>query len=100
MAKSKRENTSVPETPLEPLLTSDLVIITGLSGSGKLTALKAFEDLGFYAVDNLPISLVPKFCRSCPRFQKRSTRRIDHRHPRGNHAGKFSADVWRIEKTP
>ncbi len=61
MAKSKSENTSVPETPLEPLLTSDLVIITGLSGSGKLTALKAFEDLGFYAVDNLPISLVPKF---------------------------------------
>ena len=32
-----------------------------MSGSGKLTALKAFEDLGFYAVDNLPIALVPKF---------------------------------------
>jgi len=40
---------------------ADLVIITGISGSGKLTALKAFEDLGFYAVDNLPIALVPKF---------------------------------------
>lgn len=40
---------------------ADLVIITGLSGSGKLTALKAFEDLGFYAVDNLPIALLPKF---------------------------------------
>ena len=39
----------------------ELVIITGMSGSGKLTALKAFEDLGFYAVDNLPIALVPKF---------------------------------------
>jgi len=38
-----------------------LVIITGTSGSGKLTALKAFEDLGFYAVDNLPIALVSKF---------------------------------------
>jgi len=37
------------------------VIITGMSGSGKQTALKAFEDLGFYAVDNLPITLVPKF---------------------------------------
>ena len=32
-----------------------------MSGSGKQTALKAFEDLGFYAVDNLPIALVPKF---------------------------------------
>ena len=45
----------------EPATTVDLVIITGMSGSGKLTALKAFEDLGFYAVDNLPIALVPKF---------------------------------------
>ena len=40
---------------------SELVIITGLSGSGKGTVLKAFEDLGYYAVDNLPIDLIPKF---------------------------------------
>ncbi len=40
---------------------SELVIITGLSGSGKATVLKAFEDLGYYAVDNLPIGLIPKF---------------------------------------
>jgi len=40
---------------------AELVIITGLSGSGKATALKAFEDLGYYAVDNLPIGLIPKF---------------------------------------
>jgi RNase adapter protein RapZ len=39
----------------------ELVIITGLSGSGKLSALKAFEDLGYYAVDNMPIELVPRF---------------------------------------
>ncbi|HEX3435975.1 MAG TPA: RNase adapter RapZ, partial [Pseudacidobacterium sp.] len=39
----------------------ELVIITGLSGSGKLSALKAFEDLGYYAVDNMPIDLVPRF---------------------------------------
>jgi UPF0042 nucleotide-binding protein len=40
---------------------AELVIITGLSGSGKATVLKAFEDLGYYAVDNLPIELIPKF---------------------------------------
>lgn len=40
---------------------SELVIITGLSGSGKGTVLKALEDLGYYAVDNLPIGLIPKF---------------------------------------
>src|SRR5438094_4279607 len=38
-----------------------LVLITGLSGSGKGSALKAFEDLGFYCVDNLPVDLIPEF---------------------------------------
>src|SRR4051794_7303962 len=40
---------------------ADLIIVTGMSGSGKQTAIRAFEDLGFYAVDNLPVSLLPKF---------------------------------------
>ncbi len=40
---------------------NELVILTGLSGSGKLSALKAFEDLGYYSVDNLPLQLVPRF---------------------------------------
>jgi UPF0042 nucleotide-binding protein len=40
---------------------AELVVITGLSGSGKATVLKAFEDLGYYAVDNMPIELIPKF---------------------------------------
>ena len=40
---------------------AQLVIITGLSGSGKATVLKALEDLGYYAVDNLPVGLIPKF---------------------------------------
>jgi RNase adapter protein RapZ len=38
-----------------------LVILTGLSGSGKSTVLKAFEDMGFYCVDNLPVELMPTF---------------------------------------
>ena len=40
---------------------SELVIITGLSGSGKGSVLKALEDLGYYSVDNLPVDLIPKF---------------------------------------
>lgn len=40
---------------------NQIVIITGLSGSGKSTALNAFEDLDYYAVDNLPIKLLDKF---------------------------------------
>ena len=39
----------------------ELVIITGMSGSGKASALKAFEDLGYYCVDNLPVDLIPRF---------------------------------------
>ncbi len=42
-----------------------LVIITGLSGSGKGSALKIFEDTGFYAVDNLPVDLIPTFAELC-----------------------------------
>ncbi len=38
-----------------------LVIVTGMSGAGKTVALKVLEDIGFYCVDNLPISLVDKF---------------------------------------
>lgn len=38
-----------------------LVIVTGMSGAGKTIALKMLEDIGFYCVDNLPISLVDKF---------------------------------------
>jgi UPF0042 nucleotide-binding protein len=39
----------------------ELVIVTGISGSGKASALKAFEDLGYHAVDNLPLELLPDF---------------------------------------
>jgi UPF0042 nucleotide-binding protein len=52
---------------------TELVIITGLSGSGKGTVLKAFEDLGYYSVDNLPIGLIPKFAelaKSAPNIRR------------------------------
>lgn len=41
--------------------TSTLVIVSGMSGSGKSVALKTFEDLGFFCVDNLPADLLPQF---------------------------------------
>src|ERR1700674_2129681 len=52
---------------------TELVIITGLSGSGKGTVLKALEDLGYYSVDNLPIDLMPKFAelvRDAPNIRR------------------------------
>ncbi len=38
-----------------------VVVVTGLSGSGKSTAIKAFEDLGYFCIDNLPVPLLPAF---------------------------------------
>ena len=51
--KSQEENNSVP----------DIVIITGLSCSGMSAATNAFEDLGYFCVDNLPLTMLPTFAR-------------------------------------
>jgi UPF0042 nucleotide-binding protein len=73
MARAKQDRAQKPEIlkrksgpqsdecPTEELPQSGLVIITGMSGSGKGSVLKVFEDLGYYAVDNLPVELIPKF---------------------------------------
>ncbi|HET9182433.1 MAG TPA: RNase adapter RapZ [Candidatus Angelobacter sp.] len=50
-----------------------MVVITGMSGSGKASVLKAFEDLGYYCVDNLPIGLIPRFAdlaKQSPEIEK------------------------------
>ncbi|WP_373897547.1 RNase adapter RapZ [Haloimpatiens sp. FM7315] len=41
------------------------VIVTGLSGAGKTQAIRALEDLGYFCVDNLPTTLIPKFAEAC-----------------------------------
>ena len=42
-----------------------VAVITGLSGSGKSTAIHLLEDLGFYCIDNLPSVLIPRFLDLC-----------------------------------
>jgi UPF0042 nucleotide-binding protein len=59
--QAKSKPAARPETKAAPTRASELVILTGLSGSGKASALKAFEDLGYYSVDNLPLELLPRF---------------------------------------
>ena len=54
--KTRRLESAVPRDSRK-----ELVVITGMSGSGKASVLKAFEDMGFYSVDNMPIELVPRF---------------------------------------
>jgi len=55
-AKSDAETEVTGEAP-------DIVVITGLSGSGMSSATNAFEDLGYFCVDNLPLTLLPTFAR-------------------------------------
>lgn len=54
MAQKKQKVVTAKSTP-------DIVIITGLSGSGMSSATNAFEDLGYFCVDNLPLTLLPTF---------------------------------------
>ena len=52
------------KTPIDPAAPSDraqrLVLVTGPSGAGRSTAINVLEDLGFEAIDNLPLSLIPR----------------------------------------
>jgi UPF0042 nucleotide-binding protein len=60
------------ESPSRPQ-EKQMVVITGMSGSGKASVVKAFEDLGYYCVDNLPIGLIPHFAdlaRQSPEIEK------------------------------
>lgn len=50
------------------------VIITGLSGAGKTEAIRCFEDLGYFCVDNLPPVLIPKFAELCAQSDGRINR--------------------------
>ena len=63
LAKPKKISAAPNKRPVAHVeaVPRELVILTGLSGAGKASALKTFEDLGFYSVDNLPLELIPRF---------------------------------------
>ncbi len=60
MFMPRKKRTKEPESSQAA---SDIVIITGLSGSGMSAATNAFEDLGFFSVDNLPVTMLQMFAR-------------------------------------
>ena len=55
--------------------TPDIVIITGLSGSGMSSATNAFQDLGYFCVDNLPVTMLPTFGRLVSEDEEKGIRR-------------------------
>ena len=58
------------------------IVLTGLSGSGKSQAIRALEDLGYYCVDNLPVSLLPVMAELAERQTDRVAVVMDIREPR------------------
>jgi len=67
-----------------PASRQSLVLVTGLSGAGKSTALRALEDLGCYCVDNLPAALLPEFAKQIkinPARYSRVALGVDARSP-------------------
>ena len=59
--RAARRPVAAKATPEPKKSDKELVIVTGISGAGKASALKAFEDLGFHCVDNLPLELLLNF---------------------------------------
>src|SRR6202022_1568963 len=92
--KDKKQKLTVPG----PEYRGELVILTGLSGSGKLSALKAFEDLGYYSVDNLPLDLVPRFAELIKQAKdgRRAALVLDGRE--GKRLGEFPAILKKVRR--
>ncbi len=57
-------------TMSSPLNGLDIIVVTGLSGSGKSVAIRALEDNGFFCIDNLPVVLIPKFIELCQGYRE------------------------------
>lgn len=82
-----------PETPLPPQRRK-VVLLSGMSGAGLSTALKAFEDLGYEAVDNLRLGLIPALVEDSARAARPLAVVVDTRNP------SFSVDdLLRVDET-
>lgn len=80
-----------------------LIIVTGMSGAGKTVALKVFEDLGYYCVDNLPIPLMEKFAElvlSSPGHGENAALGVDIRSGEELSTLNQILNRWEEQKTP
>ena len=96
--KSKR---AVPKAHADPEMEGSargLVILTGLSGAGKASGLKAFEDLGYYSVDNWPLELIPRFAELVEEVRGDHARGAGDRRARGIRLDRFPAILKQVRK--
>jgi RNase adapter protein RapZ len=101
---SRKRATAAPRRDQAPASTrpsSRLIVLTGVSGSGKSQAIRALEDLGYFCVDNLPILLIPTFAeltlRATSEFP-RSAVVVDVRE--GRMLGEFPVMYERLRRVP
>jgi RNase adapter protein RapZ len=78
----------------------EIIVITGLSGSGKTLAIRAFEDMGHFCVDNLPVALIPVFADLCARRPdlRRAALVVDVRE--GTFLGEFPVIFDALRRNP
>jgi UPF0042 nucleotide-binding protein len=68
VTRRRKKSEANPDYRVRP--DTELVVLTGMSGSGKGSVLKVFEDLGYYCVDNLPVELIPSFAELVQQSQE------------------------------
>jgi RNase adapter protein RapZ len=83
-----------------PVREFEIIVITGLSGSGKTLAIRAFEDMGHFCVDNLPVALIPVFADLCARRPdlRRAALVVDVRE--GTFLGEFPVIFDALRRNP
>lgn len=83
--KLDEQNRANAQASAKHFIAPEILIITGLSGSGMSSATNAFEDLGYFCVDNLPLTLLPTFARlvapHSSNSAKKTQKEADAAHP-------------------
>ena len=72
--RNRRETTLHARRRDAPMIRIDFFVVTGMSGAGKSAASHYLEDLGFFCIDNLPVTLIPKVAELCAQSEKRIDR--------------------------
>ena len=90
----------VSKARTRPTSWARFIVLTGLSGSGKSQAIRALEDLGYYCVDNLPVSLLPVMAELSRAPDRAQPRRRGDGHPRAALRQRLPARLSQAEDQP
>lgn len=95
---SRKSRPGKKRTHTRSAVARQLVMITGMSGSGKASVLKAFEDLGYYCVDNLPMDLIGRFAELAKQSSESDKAALVVDIREGDHLKKLPAIINALRK--